>query len=80
MKNKLENSKTPINISKRFKFSYDQLSYKQKFIRTIMLTPFVLMAFFILIKRPIILGIVVITYLRQLIYTYFMWKKSINRK
>lgn len=80
MNKKLENLKAQISFSNRFKFSYYQLNYRQRFIRTLMCTPFVLVAFLIPIKHPIMLGIVVITYLRQLIYTYFMWKKNVDHK
>ena len=80
MNEKFENSKPQMSFASRFKFSYYQLNYKQKFIRTLMSTPFILIAFLIPIKHPIMLGIVIITYLIQLIHTYFMWKKSINCK
>lgn len=80
MKKNIENSETQINSRKRFIFSYYQLNYKQKFIRTIMATPFLIITLFILSKQPIKCGIILIIYLVQLIYTYFMWKRCGDNK
>ncbi|MGU8470204.1 hypothetical protein ACV3P7_02985 [Clostridium perfringens] len=73
-------------VDKGFGQYYWNLSYRRKFIRTLWVTPFLILAIIFSInptkhissiKHHIIITVVLIViYLWQLIYTYSKWKKE----
>ncbi|UBK54488.1 hypothetical protein [Clostridium perfringens] len=66
-------------VDEEFGQSYWNLSYRGKLIRTLWLTPFLILAiiFYINSTNHIIITLVlIILYLWQLIYTYSKWKKE----
>ncbi|NLK96073.1 MAG: hypothetical protein GX275_12965 [Clostridiales bacterium] len=69
--------------NKGLKVDYSSLSYKGKFIRTLWITPFVILTIILLvsmgrnfIKSIIISAILCVVYLAQLIDNYLKWKKE----
>jgi len=82
MNKKTKNSKLESNGNKKIKLSYFRLSYREKFIRTLFVTPFLLLLFLIPPQdmptgnsKTTMIIICSAIYLIQLSYTYFMWKK-----
>lgn len=70
-------------IDKGFELTYWNLSYRRKFIRTLWLTPFCIIAILLCIFskfnifiKIIIPSILILSYIWQLIYTYNKWKKE----
>lgn len=58
---------------------YWNLTYKRKFIRTLWMTPLVILAIGVLVlseNNPLISVLLVVIYLWQLIYTYIKSKKA----
>ncbi len=65
-------------VDEEFGQSYWNLSYRGKLIRTLWLTPFLILAIIFSINSTnhiIITLVLIILYLWQLIYTYSKWKK-----
>jgi len=82
MNKKTKSSKMLKNVNRKFKFSYFRLNYKEKFIRTLWVTPLILLLFLIPSEympvgnsKTTMIIICSIIYIIQLTYTYFMWKK-----
>ena len=72
-------------IDKGFELIYWNLSYRRKFIRTLWMTPLVLLIIILIaflgkisenISSILIIGFLILALLFQLIYTYKKWKKE----
>ncbi|EKN70396.1 hypothetical protein BAZO_01312 [Schinkia azotoformans LMG 9581] len=66
----------------RFK-PYWELTYKEKFFRTLWMTPFVILFHFIpeklfafFIPKSILVSIIWVIFIWQIVYTYKKWKRS----
>lgn len=61
---------------------WNELSYKEKFIRTLIIIPFAIIAciiayyFFPFVKAAIAISAVVVTLVWQLVFTYTKWKNG----
>ncbi|KAF5060382.1 hypothetical protein DSECCO2_326210 [anaerobic digester metagenome] len=74
-------------IDKGFELIYWKLSYRRKFLRTIWLIPFVILAIMatwlvwhsVIITIPIAIVLVLVE-MAQAIYTYNMWKRECRGK
>lgn len=61
---------------------WNELNYKEKFIRTLIIIPFAIIAciiayyFFPLVKAVIAIAAVVVTLVWQLVFTYTKWKNG----
>ncbi len=69
-------------VDKGFQLIYWKLSYRRKFIRTLWMTPFAIIAIVLmfLADRSILINtvlslLIAVMYFIQLIYTYVKWKK-----
>lgn len=70
-------------VDKGFQLIYWKLSYRRKFIRTLWMTPFAIIAIALMflaggsiLINTVLSLLIVIMYLTQLIYTYAKWKKD----
>lgn len=72
-------------VDKGFELMYWRLSYRRKFIRTLWMIPFLLVAIVLIfvsprnIIYPVAVSIILfVIFLVQLIYTYKKWKRTEN--
>lgn len=78
-----QNRKTVEKKDKGFELIYFKLSYRQKFIRTLWLIPWIVVAsilfywrFSLVLATSIVFGIMVITCSGQAVYNYKKWKEE----